>query len=119
VPEATAVDVTDSIVVDFATAVETVTCRNSFRLHVGDSTGAVVAGRFRFANAYRQMIFVPDSALQTRTRYFARLGDGIAVGDGTGAGEMDRDRDRLTFDQPMTGALRLRDGLGWSFTTGN
>ncbi len=118
-PDASAVVLTDSVVVDFETAVETVTCRANFRLHVGDSLGPVVAGRYRYSNAYRRMAFVPDSALQAQTRYWARLGDGIALGDGNGAMHHTRDRDRLMFDQPPNGALRLQNGLGWSFTTGN
>lgn len=97
-------------------------CVMRFSLHVGDSTGAEVPGRVMFGDGYRQMLFVPEAPLQPGTRYFAHVRDGMTMRGGmhdNGMGGMMNAGGMMTMTGGMPpGVMRMRDGMGWSFTTG-
>lgn len=97
-------------------------CATRFSLHVGDSTGAEVPGRVVFGNAYRQMMFVPDTPLLPGTRYFAHARNGMIMRGGMhddGRGGMMGGGGMMTMSGGLPpGAVRLSDGMGWAFTTG-
>ena len=102
--------------------VDSASCVLRFTLHMGDSTGVAVLGRMMFGDGYRQMMFVPDSLMRSGTRYFAHMRDSVMMregmhDDGMG-GQMDGGRVMMMGDIPA-GAMRMRDGMGWSFTTGS
>ena len=112
----------DSVSMMFDMPMDTASCRSRFTLHMGDSTGAAVAGRMRYGNGYQRMMFVPDSLLRPGTRYFVHMRDSMMVGNGTGGMSMMGRQHLMTimmFTQPPAGATRMSDGIGWSFTTGN
>lgn len=94
-----------------------------FTLHMGDSAGPAVPGRMMFGSGYRQMMFVPDSPMQSGTRYFAQMRDGVMMG-ATGSssqtgGMMGGGAQMMLTGQMPPGAMRMTGGMGWSFMTGN
>jgi hypothetical protein len=109
-------------------ALDTASCRARFTLRVGDSTGALVPGRMQFGDGYRQMMFVPDAPLQAGTRYVAHMRDSVMVGNGMGGMGMmggtammggQNQMMVMMFTQMPAGAMRMGDGMGWYFTTGD
>lgn len=123
-PTPNAVDVSraDTIRMWFDMPVDSASCLMRFTLHMSDSTGAGVPGRMMFGDGYRQMMFVPDSLMQPGTRYLAHMQDGVMMresmhDDGMG-GQMGGGR-TMMIDQMPQGAVRMGDGMGWAFTTGN
>jgi len=102
---------------------DSASCAMRFTLHVGDSTGTVVPGRMTFSDGYRQMMFVPNSLMQPGTRYFAHMRDSVMMRGGMHdngmGGQMMGGGWMLMTGQMPQGAVRMGDGMGWSFTTGN
>lgn len=121
-PNAANVSRGDTIRMWFDMPVDSASCLNRFTLHMADSTGEAVPGRMMFGDGYRQMMFVPDSLMRAGTGYFAHMRDSVMMretmhDDGMG-GQMGGGR-MMTMDGIPAGATRMRDGMGWSFTTGN
>lgn len=123
-PAPYAVDVahSDTIEILMEMPMDSASCALWFTLHRNDSTGAEIPGRFRFGDGYRRMMFIPDSLLEPATRYFAHMRDSMTMntgmhGNGMG-GQMVGGGRMMTGSLP-SGAVRMRDGMGWSFTTGN
>ena len=125
-PNAMNVARTDTIAMMFDMPVDTASCRSRFTLHMGDSTGAAVAGHMRFGNGYQRMLFVPDSLLRPGMQYFVHMRDSVMVGNGMGGmgdmggtGMMSGGHQVMMFTRMPAGAMRMSDGMGWSFTTGS
>ena len=123
-PAPNAVDVSraDTIRMWLDMPADSASCVLRFTLHMGDSTGVAVPGRMMFGDGYRQMMFVPDFLMLSGTRYFAHMQGGVMMregmhDDGMG-GQMDGGRVMMMGDIPA-GAMRMRDGMGWSFITGS
>lgn len=101
---------------------DSASCAMRFTLHRGDSTGPEVSGRFSFGDGYRRMMFIPDSLLEPDTRYFAHMRDSMMMGSGMHANDMGGQMmggGRMMMGSLPAGAVRMGDGMGWSFTTGN
>jgi hypothetical protein len=100
---------------------DSASCVMRFTLHRGDSTGAEVPGRLRFDDSYRRMSFIPDSLLDPETRYFAHMRDGGMMASGVHIGGMGGQMmgGRMMMGAMPAGTVRMKDGMGWSFTTGN
>jgi hypothetical protein len=121
-PSATNVSRGDTVRMWLDMPMDSASCGMRFTLHLGDSTGVAVPGRMMFGDGYRQMMFVPDSLMRAGTRYFGHMRDSVMMretmhGDGMG-GQMNGGR-MMTMGGIPAGASRMRDGMGWSFTTGN
>jgi hypothetical protein len=121
-PNASAVARTDTVRVRFDMPVDSVSCLTRFALHMGDSTGTAVAGRMWFGDGYRQMMFVPDAPMQPGTRYFGHVRDSVMMRQGMHdsgmSGSMMGGGWMMMTGQMPAGAVRMSDGMGWSFTTG-
>lgn len=121
-PNAADVSRGDTIRMWFDMPVDSASCLNRFTLHMADSTGEAVPGRMTFGDGYRHMMFVPDSLMRAGTRYFAHMRDSVMMREGMHdsgmGGQMDGGRVMMMGDIPA-GAMRMRDGMGWSFTTGS
>lgn len=123
-PTPNAVDVSraDTIRMWFDMPVDSVSCLNRFTLHMADSTGESVPGRMMFGDGYRQMMFVPDSLMRAGTRYFAHMQGGAMMRESMhddGMGGQMGGRRTMMIDQMPQGAVRMGDGMGWAFVTGN
>lgn len=100
---------------------DSASCAMRFTLHRGDSTGAEVPGRLQFGDGYRRMMFIPVSLLEPGTLYFAHMRDGMTMGSGmhtNGMGGQVMGGGRMMMGSLPAGAVRMGDGMGWSFTTG-
>ena len=125
-PNASNVSRRDSIMLWTDMPMDSASCLARFSLHMGDATGPVVPGHMAFGDGYRRMMFVPDSMLRPGATYFAHAQDGMMsrgtwsggtmMGGGMGSGMMGGQP--MMFDNPPTGAMRMSDGMGWTFTTG-
>lgn len=123
-PNAVNVSRGDTIRMWFDMPVDSASCSTRFALHMGDSTGAMVPGRMMFGDGNRQMMFVPDSLMLPGTRYFAHMRDSVMMresvhGDGMGGSMMGGGQRMMMNGDMPRGALRMSDGMGWTFTTGN
>jgi hypothetical protein len=121
-PNAMNVSRGDTVRMGLDMPMDSASCVLRFTLHMGDSTGVAVPGRMTFGDGYRQMMFVPDSLMRPGTRYFAHMRDSVMMRDGMHddgmGGQMGGQRMMMMGDIPA-GATRMRDGMGWSFTTGS
>jgi Big-like domain-containing protein len=121
-PNASNVSRRDTIMLQVGTPMDSASCVNRFRLQIGDSTGAMVPGHVMYGDAYRRMMFVPDSMLLSGSTYFVHVQDGMMSGGtmmgGGGMGSGMQGGSPMMFDQPPAGAMRMSDGMGWTFTTG-
>lgn len=118
-PNSTNVSRRDTVMLWTDMPMDSASCLGRFRLHMGDSTGTLVPGRIMFGDNYGRMMFVPDSMLQAGTMYFAHVQDGMmSGGSGMGSGSGMGGSRPMMFDQPPAGAMRMADGMGWTFTTG-
>lgn len=111
-----------AITMDAGTVMDTTACRDRMVLHMGDSTGSLVAMRLTWTNGGRTMVLTPEAPLAPLTTYFVHVRDSMLTGgtmDGgmMGGGMMDGTHTMMM--QPPAGAMRMADGMGWSFTTGN
>jgi len=113
-PAATGVSLTAPVTMDTPMAMDTTTCIGRMLLTVGDSLGPAVPAHLTFGNGYRRMVLQPDAPLAPMTTYFVHVRDSMMTQNGmmgSGMGQM------MMFDPPA-GAMRMRDGMGWTFTTG-
>jgi len=112
----------DTVHLWFPMAMDSASCADRFRLHVGDADGSMVPGRMLRENDGRHVMFVPDSLLAPGQRYTAHLRDGmraVSGGDmgGMGMGPGGPTGEPLTL-MPPPGGHRMVDGVGWEFRTG-
>jgi Big-like domain-containing protein len=121
-PNASSVSRRDTVMLQLGVSMDSASCASRFHLQMGDSTGAMVPGHFAYGDAYRRMMFVPDSMLQAGSTYFVHVQDGMMSGGtmmgGGGMGSGMQSGTPMMLDQPPAGAMRLSDGMGWTFTTG-
>ena len=116
----------DTVRLSMSMPMDSASCAARFTLHRGDSLGPEVPGRVRYDEGNRRMLFIPDVPLEPATPYFAHMRDGMAMSSaahsGSGgmmvAGGMMGSATMMTGAIP-TGAVRMSDGMGWSFTTRN
>lgn len=120
VANATGVSRSDTVMMTLDLAVDSASCASRFHLRMRDSTGTDVPGHMAFADGYRRMMFIPDAPLEPNAHYFAHMRDSVMVGTGMGGmGNMGGQHQMMMFMQPPAGAMRMSDGMGWGFTTGN
>lgn len=124
-PNAVGVSRGDTLRMWFDMPVDSASCAARFTLHTGDTLGPAVAGHMRFADGYRQMMLVPDAPMAPSSLHFAHMRDSMMTREGwsggMGGGMMGTGMmggRRMMFGAMPAGAVRMGDGMGWSFTTG-
>ena len=119
-PAANAVGVSRgaAVTMDAGMSMDTASCSGRMLLHVGDSTGPLVPAQMTWDNGNRRMVLQPSALLAPMTTYFVHVRDSMMTASGgTMGGGMNGMRPMM-FDQPPTGAMRMGDGMAWTFTTG-
>lgn len=115
----------DTVRLQMDMPMDSASCAMRFTLHRGDSRGAEVTGRVRFDDGERSMLFIPESPLEPGMVYFAHMRDGMTMSSAAHGGNGMMGRDAMMSGSTMmagtipAGAIRMSDGMAWSFTTGN
>ena len=124
-PGATEVSRAAAITVNTNVVMDTAYCRGRMMLHLGDSTGPIVATGLMSTSDQTGVVLTPDSTLAPHTTYFVHVRNLMMTRHGmmdggsmmSGGGMMTGGH-RLLMQAP-TGGVPMSDGMGWSFTTGD
>lgn len=115
----------DTVRLQMDMPMDSASCAMRFTLHRGDSLGAEVPGRVLFDDGDRRMLFIPASRLEPGMSYFAHMRDGMTMSSAAHGGNGMMGRQAMMSGSTMmtgtipAGAIRMSDGMAWSFTTGN
>lgn len=107
------------VTMDAGMSMDTTLCAGRMLLHIGDSTGALVAAHMTWDSGNRRMVLQPDVMLAPMTTYFVHVRDSMMTSaDGSMMGGGMHGTRPMMFDDPPAGGMLMRDGMAWTFTTG-